>query len=108
MFDKVTRGRYHGMYEVPRELIKSVPGIEYVDMKRNREKSMCCGGTIRVPYYDTRSGMSEMIVKDAYESGAEYIITACSSCLHNLSTVAFEYDIEVMNIEDLIAYSMNI
>jgi len=107
-FDPCHLGRYRGLYEVPRKLIKSVPGIEYVDMNRNREKSMCCGGTIRVPYYDTRSGMSEMIVKDAYESGAEYIITACPSCLHNLSTVSFEYDIEVMNIEDLIAYSMNI
>ena len=107
-FDPCHLGRYQGMYEVPRKLIKSVPGIEYVDMNRNREKSMCCGGTIRVPYYDTRSGMSEMIVKDAYESGAKYIITACPSCLHNLSTVSFEYDIEVMNIEDLIEYSMNI
>ena len=107
-FDPCHLGRYHGMYEIPRELVKLVPGVEYVEMKRNRENSMCCGGTIRVPYYDTRSGMSEMIVKDAYESGAEYIITACPSCLHNLSTVAFEYDIEVMNIEDLIAYSMDI
>jgi len=107
-FDPCHLGRYHGMYEVPRELIKSVPGIEYVDMNRNREGSMCCGGTIRVPYYDTRSGMSEMIVKDAYESGAEYIVTACPSCLHNLSTVSFEYDVEVMNIEDLIAHSMDI
>ncbi len=107
-FDPCHLGRYHGEYETPRELIKLVPGVDYVDMKRNRENSLCCGGTIRVPYYETRSGMSEMIVKDAHESGAEYIITSCSSCLHNLNTVAWEYDIEVMNIEDLIAYSMGI
>ncbi len=107
-FDPCHLGRYHGKYEIPRELIKSIPGVEYVDMKRNRENSLCCGGTIRVPYYETRSGMSKMIVKDAYESGAEYIITSCSSCLHNLNTVAFEYDIEVMNIEDLIAHSMGL
>lgn len=107
-FDPCHLGRYHGKYETPREIIKLIPGIEYVDMKRNRENSLCCGGTIRVPYYDTRSGMSEMIVKEASESGVEYIITACSSCLHNLNTVAWEYDIELMNIEDLILHSMGL
>ncbi len=37
-------GRYNGMYELPREILKAIPGIELVEMPRNRNRSFCCGG----------------------------------------------------------------
>jgi len=105
-FDPCHLGRYHKLYDIPRNLIKAVPGVKLVEMEKNKESSMCCGGTIRVPYFDIRSGMSELIVKNAYYAGAKYIITACPSCYHNLNTIAFKYDLAVCNIEELIGYSM--
>ncbi|NCC36611.1 MAG: (Fe-S)-binding protein, partial [Chloroflexia bacterium] len=38
-------GRYNDVYDAPRELLKSIPGLELVEApERNRERSMCCGG----------------------------------------------------------------
>ena len=31
------------MYDPPREILKSIPGVKLVEMERNREKGMCCG-----------------------------------------------------------------
>ncbi len=38
-------GRYNDIYDAPRELLKSIPGVELVEApERNRERAMCCGG----------------------------------------------------------------
>jgi Fe-S oxidoreductase len=107
-FDSCHLGRYEKIYEAPRSLIKAIPGIRLVEMDKSEQLSRCCGGTIRVPYYDIRSGMSEAIAKSAKDAGAEYLVTACPTCHHNLKVVAYDYDLKVCNIEELIAYSMGL
>ncbi len=38
-------GRYNGVYDPPREILRSIPGVELVEApERNRERAMCCGG----------------------------------------------------------------
>ena len=38
-------GRYNGVYDPPREILQSIPGVELVEApERNRERAMCCGG----------------------------------------------------------------
>jgi Fe-S oxidoreductase len=107
-FDPCHLGRYQKVYETPRSLLKSIPGVKLVEMDKSKKTSRCCGGTIRVPYIDIRTGMSDAIVKSAKEAGAEYLVTACSTCYHNLRILAFEYDLRVCNIEELVAYCMGV
>ena len=36
-------GRYNDIYESPRDILRAIPGIEILEMERNRENSLCCG-----------------------------------------------------------------
>jgi len=36
-------GKHNDIYEEPRKILKSIPGAELREMKRNRENSLCCG-----------------------------------------------------------------
>lgn len=79
-------GRYFGLYDIPREIISSIPGLELVEMERARERSWCCGAGGGV-----RSGNPELAFNTALERineaeyyGAEWLITACPFCEQNL------------------------
>jgi Fe-S oxidoreductase len=37
-------GRYNGVYDAPRELLRSIPGIELLEIGQQRDRAMCCGG----------------------------------------------------------------
>ncbi|MFX0151830.1 MAG: (Fe-S)-binding protein, partial [Candidatus Hodarchaeota archaeon] len=77
-------GRYNGVYDIPREILESIPGVELIEMPRNRDNSFCCGGGSGNFVYDLlgRSEESPNIirVKEAYETGAESLIVTCPSC----------------------------
>ncbi|NOU89344.1 4Fe-4S dicluster domain-containing protein [Paenibacillus sp. LMG 31460] len=36
-------GRYNDIYDIPRQILNSIPGVQVLEMERNREDSMCCG-----------------------------------------------------------------
>lgn len=107
-FDSCHLGRYGKIYDAPRSLIEAIPGVRLVEMDKSKELSRCCGGTVRVPYFDVRTGMSEAIAKSAKDAGADYLTTACPTCYHNLRVVAFDHSLTVCSIEELVGYSMGL
>jgi len=78
-------GRYNQEYEAPREVLKSIPGVELVEMERNRENAFCCGGGGGNFYTDTLGGARDrpsiVRIKEAYDTGASILAVACPICM---------------------------
>lgn len=71
-----------GLYEQPRNIIRSIPGVNFVEMFRIKENSWCCGagGGVREAYPDFYLWTAMERVKEAEAVDAEAIVTACPWC----------------------------
>ncbi len=101
-------GRHNGIYEAPRKILASIPGIKIVEIKTNRDRSFCCGGGDINLWYDIEEEemrMGEKRVAMAHEAGANVIVTACPFCLLNfddaIKTSGLEGEMEVVDLMEL-------
>ncbi len=77
-------GRYGGVYEEPRKLLESIPGVRLSEMDDNRSDALCCGGGGGGMYVESEGERpSHRRVSQAEESGAEVMATACPFCVLN-------------------------
>ncbi len=80
--DPCDLGRNYGIYDAPRNVIRSVPGVELREIKCTREKAVCCGGGGDLQITD--DPLANEIAIASYtklsETGADAIITACPQC----------------------------
>jgi len=93
-------GRQSGVYEEPRAVLRALPGVEPVEMERNRERSLCCGGGGGRFWLGTEGEgerLDELRLREAVETGAELLVTACPFCLINFREAA-----KTLNLEDKI------
>ncbi len=97
-------GRYQGIYDAPREVLKSVPGATVAEMKDYKEKSLCCGGGGGHFWMDLKSTdrINNLRVEQAVEAGADCIVTGCAYCKQMLedSVKAMDLD-ENLEVADL-------
>ncbi len=99
-------GRHNGIYDAPRRILASIPGIKTVEMERTRDRSFCCGGGDINLWYDIEQEemrMGERRVAMAHEAGATVIVTACPFCLLNFDDAIKTSGLEgKMRVVDLI------
>ena len=108
-------GRHSGIFETPREIISSIPGIDFVEMKHFGPDSLCCGGGGGRMWQEDLDGetkMSEIRIREAADTGAEILITACPLCLIMLEdarkTAGLEDTLTVMDINELLLMALGI
>jgi glycolate oxidase iron-sulfur subunit len=72
-------GRYLGVKEQPRQILKSLPDIKYVEMQ---DASRCCGmaGTFSINFYDLSQKIAARKVDDIVATGADVVVTDCPGC----------------------------
>jgi len=109
--DPCRLGRHLGVYDAPRKVIKSIPGIELVEMKHSGLESICCG-TSAFTNCDSYSNMlrAERLC-EATETGAELLITACPKCQTHFRCAMVDKGeehrstpkIEIMDLANLVA-----
>jgi len=83
-------GRHGKVFNAPRNVIQSIPGIELIEMERNRRQSRCCGagGGFKIAFNDIAENIAVDRVQEAKETGAEMIVTPCPFCVVNLNAGA--------------------
>jgi len=101
--DPCALGRGMGIYEEPRRLLERIPGVKLVEMRWNREKANCCGGTLGV-FPDLALEIARSRVAEAKETGAEMLLTTCPTCKRMFSLS--ERQIKVLDITEFIAQSI--
>ncbi len=97
-------GRHNDVFDQPRNVLKSITGLELVEMIDFRENSLCCGGGGGRIWMDTpkEERFSDLRLKQAKDTGAEVLATCCPYCITNFeeSRLNLEYD-EIIEIKDI-------
>jgi heterodisulfide reductase subunit D len=104
-------GRHMDLYDIPREVIAKVPGVELIEMRRNRKHAWCCGagGGVKSQFPDLAKEISKERIKEAIQSGANILTTSCPFCIGNLKDAYNEMEpgikekIQVIDVIDFIA-----
>ncbi len=78
-------GRHNSVYDEPREVLRSIPGLDLVEMVDHRENSLCCGGGGSRIWQETKKGerLSDLRLDQAVATGASVLATACPYCMLN-------------------------
>ena len=113
--DPCDLGRAFKIFEEPRDILKSIPGLEYVEMGRNRLQARCCGGGGGVLAHEPEMAveMAAERVRDALAVGAEIIVSGCAACKDNLRKGAKAIPrsergkMKIMDITEMVAKAMD-
>ena len=110
--DSCCLGRYAGIYDEPRQILESIPGLELVEMRDNWENSLCCGGCAGRLWMESKKGerLSDLRLEQATEVGADIMAVVCPYCMLNLNDSVLTSDgdavIEIKDIAELVQEAM--
>ena len=105
-------GRYNGLYDPPREVLKAIPSLNIREMKRSRADSLCCGAGGGWMWMDEKIGkrMNIQRLEDVLDSEAEWIATACPFCVTMFTDAIkdknMEEDLKVWDIAELVTQAL--
>jgi heterodisulfide reductase subunit D len=108
--DPCDLGRRGGIFDEPRYVLQSIPGIELREMANNRQNSLCCGGGGNVEAFspDSVNEASRRRLEQAAATGAQYVVSACQQCMRTLFNGARKNKIRVraMDISQIVLESV--
>ena len=109
--DPCELSRHMGITELPRETIRKISGISYVEMDQNRERATCCGGggLMRLLYPRVSQEIAiTKIRREILPLNVDAIVTACPFCEYTLAeaikSLNLEGKLRVFDIAELILY----
>jgi Fe-S oxidoreductase len=109
--DPCTLGRQNGIYDEPRTVLQSIPGIKLVeDQLFTKEFSVCCGGGAGGLWQDWPKDerITGVRIKQVIGTGAEILATACPYCIlmFDDSIKTMNLNLEVKDVSELLVESI--
>ena len=105
-------GRHNHLFDAPRDLLQSVPGLTLIEMDQNRNTALCCGGGGGRIWMDTpkEERFSDIRLAQAMDTGAQILATACPYCITNFEesrlNLESEDAVEIKDITEIIHEAM--
>jgi len=97
-------GRHNGFFDQPRNVLKSVPELELVELPESRQNSLCCGGGGgRIwMHTDKDERFGNIRLDQTKQVGAEVLVTSCPFCISNFEESRLSLpDDDPLQIKDL-------
>ncbi len=105
-------GRYNDVYDEPRRVLTVLNSEGVTEMRRNRNKSFCCGGGGGRAWMEEKIGtrINQNRVNEALETNAEVLAAACPFCItmfeDGIKGVEAEEKIKVEDISEIVVRAM--
>jgi heterodisulfide reductase subunit D len=104
--DPCDLGRNGGIFEAPRQILNSIPGITLVELENNRAKSICCGGggNVEMVAPHLSSAVAQKKLEEIQRTGVKAVATSCQQCVRTIKGQARrqKLDLQVMDIMELV------
>jgi heterodisulfide reductase subunit D len=104
--DPCDLGRGARVFDEPREVIRSIPGVKLVELPRNRENCQCCGGGGNLEMIDAplSSQIAAQKIREVLSTGAQAVISSCQQCVRTMTTFVKrnKVPLEVLDLTQLV------
>lgn len=104
--DPCDLGRGAREFEAPREVIRSIPGLRFVELPQNRENCQCCGGGGNLEMVDAKlsAQIANRKIEEILNTGADAVVTSCQQCVRTMMTYVRrnKISLEVLDITQLV------
>ncbi|MGG2200391.1 (Fe-S)-binding protein [Paenibacillus validus] len=110
--DSCYLGRYNGIYDAPRDILNAIPGVQLLEMKRNKENSMCCGAGGGKMWIEEQEGVRVNVkrVEQALDGNPTAIGSNCPYCLIMMGDGLKQFDadeqVAALDLAELVVRSL--
>jgi Fe-S oxidoreductase/nitrate reductase gamma subunit len=112
--DSCFLGRYNGIYEKPRAILRAVPGVQLAEMEKNLDRSFCCGAGGGRMWMEEHDGerINNMRTDQAIATQAATVAVACPFCLtmmtDGMKARSVEESMHALDIAEMVWRSMDL
>jgi Fe-S oxidoreductase len=112
--DSCYLGRYQGIYDAPRDVVRSIPGATLVELPRNRSRGVCCGAGGARFWMEEKIGERINVhrAKEAVAAGTDTVGSNCPFCLTMLkdgvAALGKDESVRTLDLAEIVAQAMNV
>ena len=100
-------GRYNGIFDEPRQVLRQIEGLQLTETERNREKSFCCGAGGGHLWMEEGEGerINGKRAREVMAAGVEAVVTACPFCVTMLEDGLHteQAEMKVLDLAEMVA-----
>ncbi|NOY65420.1 MAG: (Fe-S)-binding protein [Nitrospirae bacterium] len=103
-----------GVIKEPRDVLRSIPGVELIEFDRWGRLSRCCGagGAARKVFHDNAVAIARLSIDEACHRGADRLVLSCPACYEKVNDAMKDYPkkvriVDIMELLSEIIYGQN-